>query len=714
MRPKLKGDTFFVPVADGVLLRNNLGTRVIKGKFVYSWVERLVPYLDGTHTLDELTEGLESEKSDMVRNLVEVLAHGKFLKDAEQDKPHMLSAQELETYAAEIAFVDSFRDSAAYAFECFRAKRVLLIGSDLLLTALVHGSLSCGLRHVGALPLEDDATTWQRVHDYLTLSQQRDPAQTLEKIAAPPDWSDESAVLAVLQPFDAILFAASTPMLAYLQILNRLCRAHRKPFIPAVIVNDHAWIGPLAQGDAGACWECAWRRLQSNQSDSFPESPVYALENLAGAPASQFLAQPTAAIIADLLAFELFKKYTEAGPLDTAGSLIDMDLETAYSQKHAFVSHPLCESCHQPGALTETEFLAGIAQLQQREPDVPEAFSKRAAALFDEALGVFSTLEEGDLIQLPHSTCRVAISNPMRHSPPAYQAQVIGSGVGFKQARQRAAQQACEFYAASIVDRRRLIPDTPTPPGALIMSPEHIFGSDPVPGAVPSSWAWAYSLRGARAYLVPATLAFPALDGSHPAQEARLGVGSGMSWNEAVCCGILSLCRQLTLDGLDAAHTPYPQVDLDATPLQPQGTRQRHLLNLANSYVTVYDVTGALHVPTFAICMDEHVMAYSTHTDVAQALRAGFEEALLRWQLTMAGLVGMSGLPSIPPLPLPQRGTFTVIPSSVAPAEGEACLAWLQQALGAAGWQVFIIPLDHDPALASVLPHLVRVLLARA
>ena len=62
MRPKLKSDTFYIPLADGVYLRNNQGSYKIKGKVMYRWIEKLAPYLDGQRTLAEITDGLDEER----------------------------------------------------------------------------------------------------------------------------------------------------------------------------------------------------------------------------------------------------------------------------------------------------------------------------------------------------------------------------------------------------------------------------------------------------------------------------------------------------------------------------------------------------------------------------------------------------------------------------------------------------------------------------
>jgi hypothetical protein len=102
MLPKLKGDTFFIPVPDGIYFRNNQGSLKIRGKVVYRWVESLAPYLNGEHPLAKITAGLDSEKQAMVTDLVNTLLKQGFLKDLSQDLPHFLSQTERETYATRL------------------------------------------------------------------------------------------------------------------------------------------------------------------------------------------------------------------------------------------------------------------------------------------------------------------------------------------------------------------------------------------------------------------------------------------------------------------------------------------------------------------------------------------------------------------------------------------------------------------------------------
>jgi len=227
MLPKLKGDTFFIPMPDGIYFRNNQGSLKIKGKVIYRWVESLAPYLTGEHTLTKITAGLDSEKQAMVTDLVNTLLTNGFLKDLSQDLPHQLSQTERETYAAEIAFIDSFCDSAASRFERFREQQVLLIGSGLTMTGLVHASLKAGLRQVAVIVTPECETNTRRHQEYLDLFHKGDPRQTLENIDAPV-WENEAEVLATLQPYDTIVHVSDRPMLARASMLNRLCVTRTK------------------------------------------------------------------------------------------------------------------------------------------------------------------------------------------------------------------------------------------------------------------------------------------------------------------------------------------------------------------------------------------------------------------------------------------------------------------------------------------------------
>ncbi len=707
MQPKLKGDTFYISTGDGVYLRNNQSSYKIKGKVMYRWIEKLVPYLDGQHTLEELIDGLDEERQAMVTKLVTTLLTNHFLKDASCDLPHTLSPLELETYAPEIAFIDSFCDSAAFRFERFRTHQVLIIGSGLTLTRLVHACLKSGLRQVSVITTAECEMHTRRHQDDLALFHRSDPQQTLREIAA-PDWNNEAEVLAILQPFDTILHLSDRPMLARAHMLNKLCITHAKTLLQAMIVADHAWIGPLVRPDATGCWECAWRRLQGNLTNMQEQFPSYTFQDQPTRPLSRFVALPTAALIANHLSFELLKYVTEAGPVETQQKLIEIDLETLRSQSHPFLPHPLCSACQQPVPRTETAFLDAIHQLEQGETLDQDLFSKQVTPCFETRLGLFSALNEDDFTQLPLVACKAIVSNPMPQEHLNNPQTILGIGNNLSTSRRRVALQACELYASSIIDRRRL-PSREMQQKPLLHA-DRFFSESPL--AEVTEWTWAADLSSGQACLVPATLAYPVLRARALHGIPQLGIGSGMSWAEALSRGLLSLCQHLTVAQLSDRQKPYPQIDLAATPLEPEGTAQRHTLSYilgeTEETLKVYDVTGPLRIPTFAFCLDDKTIAYTTRFSVSQALRDGLEMAFMSWQLADEE---SATLPPVLDLPPALRGDDISTPAYEVPLEWPERLQWLQAALQKMGWHALAVPLDLDPALRAVQPYIASVLL---
>src|SRR5437763_17018163 len=129
MRPKLKSDTFFIPMDGGVYLRNNEKSFALKGKALAVLLERLAPALDGRYTLDQLCQAMPVEKRPLLTNLVRLLTNQGYIKNVENDHPHSLAPELLELYAPAITFIDYHTDSGAHRFQNFLSLPVVAIGS---------------------------------------------------------------------------------------------------------------------------------------------------------------------------------------------------------------------------------------------------------------------------------------------------------------------------------------------------------------------------------------------------------------------------------------------------------------------------------------------------------------------------------------------------------------------------------------------------------
>lgn len=704
-RPKCKADTYYVPTPDGVYLRGNNNRLFLKGKSLYPLLERLMPNLTGNITLEELTGGLDADRKRMVTNLLEKLFTHHFLQDADEDQPHTLHPLELETYASNIAFIESLQASAAYRFECFRNKQLLLVGSGPALRALVQTGLQCGARKISALVTpEDEATDASARQDVLALLAASVPGENARLLDA-LSWDDEAKVRAIVQTCDAILHIAAVPTLARAQLINRLCVEQQKTCIQAMIVDGSAWIGPLVCPESDGCWECAWRRLQANLPDLADQLPRYAFRDRPLLSGERSLTMPGAIMVANRLVFELFQYFTQIGSTEAASKLSVIDLTTFLSESHEFLPHPHCLACQHPAAPSAAQFLEQVQRLQQQNPIDANAFLESIPACADERLGLFTTVTMDNFVQAPLAVYRAGLSNPMLQERRSDSANCIATSIDAREASLRAVQQAFERYAASFVDQRRLLPtETASQHAFPVISPAQLLRKESFSPA-DEAWTWALDLRAQQPCLVPATSVFSTLG----AQDR--GIASGKTWAEALCLALLDWCNDLTLERLRDARHAYPQVDLARAPMTPEGTHLARLLEAAGARITVYDVTGDLQVPTFATCLDEKVVAYTTHCDGDQALNMGLEQALRQYQSAQFQQSAYALAP-LPDLPANLRGEQLSVPRYTAPETWSARQEWLLQRLQASALRAFAIPLDHDPALARVLPFIVRILLS--
>lgn len=688
-RPKRKVDIYAIPTPDGVYLRGNNSRLLLKGKSLYSLVERLVPHLNGNITLEELTAGLDANRKRMITNLIEKLFAHDFLIDTSRDQHHTLHTSERETYAANIAFIGSFQESASHRFEHFREKHLLVIGSGPGLAACVQAGLQAGLKHISIMaPLEDEgsAPLDQEIADEFV---RYDDAQSVQLREA-PSWTDEVEVRAVIQGYDALLHVGGLPTLERARLLNRLCIEERKTLIQAMLLGKRAWIGPLVSQETGNCWECAWLRLHAKQA-ALSEDRARVLP-------PRPLSVTEAVLLAHQLLFALFQSFTEASSTETVNKISVLDLETFQTERHHFLPHPHCRACQHPTPPTAEQFLAQIQQLQRQAPLEEEHFLKQIAACIDEQCGLFTQLDSIPFVQVPLTVYKVNLA-PVTSQPGSLE--IVGTSIETGEARMRALLKACERYAASFLNPRRLFSlEAAQQLSAPVLSPERLLGGKSSTSE-DQMWTWALDLQTQQVTLVPAAHGLP-----------ERGIASGKDWEEAVCLALLDWCNYLTVAQLKNAQQPYAQVNLAEMSLKRTGAYLYRLLQATGKALAVYDVTGALHVPTFAVCLDERVVTYSTHCDAEQALLLGLEQALQQYQSEHFQQAAYALAP-VPDCPAHLRGEQLCLPRYTLPDTWSARRAYMLQQFQASGLRSFAIPLDADPALAGALPFIVRILVSR-
>ncbi|MEJ3653461.1 hypothetical protein WEH80_10795 [Actinomycetes bacterium KLBMP 9759] len=671
MHPKLKPDAYWVPHADGVTFVHVSGYLNVNGRSAMPLMNRLAPYLDGSNSLDDLVDGLDDGKRTMVTTLVNALAEAGLLKDVTDDRPHGLTPAELERYSGEIAYIDYYLDSAAARFERYRTTPILCVGAGLTLAALVHSCLTTGVRQLAVAITDECATDVDRVGEYMAEAVERDPL--LRPRMLDPLAGDGSDLVATLRSSGAevLLHVSDRPMLDRALQLDRLCRAEDVVLVQGVVVDDEAWTGPVvgSKHHPSAGWESVWARRSATRSGPVTET--------AAAP-SEFLAGPTASIVANRIGFAAFRELTGIAEVDHPAGHFDgdrrdrltvMNLETLQTVEHRAYPHPATAPA---AATTDAELVERMAAFRAAEKLPDAEFSQLSASAFDPRTGLLRELAEDEQTQLPLCVSVAQVSDPFGVLDTADGLpEVTGHGDDMVAARYDAAIGGLVTYAALAVDRRRLLDGTVA----------------------------AFDLVHDRPARLAAERVHPVLAHGGPASawQRPTGLHAGADAAESLQLGLAEHVVALTLDELRTDPAALAEIGVLDDPAfaaaGEQAARYRELLRIARADVDVHRVVGSLGLAVYVGRHGDHVVGSSTHpVDVLAALL----------------LVGQGRVTPSEPLPAALRAA-----TAAPPGAPGALPPWteLVERLQAAGHTAYAVPGCHDPIIDTILPTLVRVVL---
>ncbi|AHD05723.1 group-specific protein (plasmid) [Paenibacillus larvae subsp. larvae DSM 25430] len=273
MRLKVKGDTSFLPDANGsVYFRNNLVSFQMEGEMIDKWIEMLIPVFNGENTLEDLTDGLPEPHRDRLYEIAELLYQNGFIRDVSQDRPHQLKNQVLKKYASQIEFLDNLCGSGAYRFQTYRQAKVLAVGSGPFFVSLVAALFESGLSKFHMLITDTLPTNRQRLTELADHACISDPEVAVKEITLNRGGSAwQEAVL----PYDSILYVSQTGDFEELKLLHSVCRVEKKMFLPAICIEQVGMAGPIVHPDSQGCWESAFRRLHKSALCKDSQNHIY-------------------------------------------------------------------------------------------------------------------------------------------------------------------------------------------------------------------------------------------------------------------------------------------------------------------------------------------------------------------------------------------------------------------------------------------------------
>ncbi|WP_329462006.1 hypothetical protein [Streptomyces sp. NBC_01431] len=663
MYPRMRTGIFFTPTTegDGVLLTNGSEVVSFLGASTYAWLDRLSPHLDGSHSVADLTASLPPAPRQMVEKLVGALHEAGLVRDVSQDRAHSLTADELELYATEIAFVEAFHTSPALRFQRYRETRVAVIGSGAVFAAAVEGALLTGVARLSARPTPERGSedrVRERLVELTVEAGRRDPGQRLETAALDP--ADPVALRDAVEAADLVLYAADRTDPGALRALDGICADLGRTLIPVTLYRDEAWVGPTCAADRPETrWESLWLRL-GERPEAERDRP-------------RFLTGPVPGIVANHLIFRAFEHLTggadasapdEDGPGRASGT-VRLDLETLQTSAHELAPHPLVRRGDRSTDGRRIRELADGAAVDASE------LAARVVPLTDDRLGILGPVSEAHLEQFPLRVVRLAVTDPHRPGTPFT---VWGAGSDFPRSQDAALRHGLAAHAVRSAAATTLT--------------DGVTGVRLVDGA---------------------NLTVPAAQVFVPAGDAEAGVlpvgtAGAATWAAAVEQGLLDHVLRGAPAGAarkSADRRTTAQLDLTAG-----SQRFLELLAASGKALTAYavDAPAGVHLYAFQLGADPAALVeHGAGFTAAEAVEAGLGRLLLAWQADNAGQ------PEYAPAPAVNLRT------SAADTRADALRhAPFVEALHTAGAVAVAVPLDGDPAVQAVLPYLVRVVLLDA
>ncbi|MFB8774900.1 TOMM precursor leader peptide-binding protein [Streptomyces broussonetiae] len=717
-RPRIRRDVLFTETPDGVLFHNADGGFRLTARSAYRFATLLVPHLDGDHTVAEICAGFGDRQRAMVGELVSTLYERGFARSVTPgSSPRAFDGPEpsedvARRYAAQIAYTEHYADDAARRFQRFRDTRVAVVGSDLVARWCVLGLLRNGSAAIGVLPqLGLEGITAEAA----AAGADGCPVDIGELAArAPLSWT-------AFEGYDVVVVTGGPEAgRGVLELLRAGVPAGRT-LLPAWSFGRHAIVGPLMSAQTTGCWACAVLRLGAGDGAA-PAADVWSalaldLPAAAQAPAAR-PGRPLAAMLGNLLGYEVFKTATGALPAETAGQLVIQDVESLDVISEPLLPHPRCPWC---ADATEAD-LTGIDLARPdtgggalalptvdtaREADALVEELDRRSVLLRPHTGVFTGYDDETITQTPLklSVVRLGLGHGRTRRVGAADVHHVAG------ARLRALHRAAETYAEHVVPHR----GTSAPEPAVRLDPA-VFGTWSGAGGARGDvrgWAAATSLLTKERFLVPGEAVRPFGDGNRDRlfEATSAGMSAAASAADAAAQGLLSaLAHDALRRALRGSGVPEIAVTADADEAGPElvfllrsaahlGV-EAELLDLGERERTGVAVVLARAGARWTVAAD---LSYPA------AASAALRDLLGRVQLEGQGLAGETSwgdplLGDLDPRALAVRGSVT--------AQGASAASWagVLRVLGDQRRDVLVVPTGSaDLERAGV--HVVRVLL---
>jgi ribosomal protein S12 methylthiotransferase accessory factor len=347
-----------VPLGDGnILFRSDTLSIRIEGQFSGVLVERVVPLLDGQHTLAEIAARLPDISIDNLRHNLDALVQAQILRHADHlQEPQSFEAQAIAPF---LAMLDSIGISAPEALQRLRQLCVAIVGLEghgayaaSILAQCGIGKIvlidpyPCQLGNLALMPLVGLNAVGTPRQQALQAALQAQGGGTELQTGSEREITRES--ISALAPNCHILVSCFDKGFSSTHHwINRASLEHRVPAIYAESRGHTALVGPLVLPGQTACYMCYRMRSVACEED-FNAAMSYEefLDRQKRPALHERGTLPTMPpYVASLLTLDILKCLLSLSQPPLAGKVLEVDALSLRVDIHAVLQKPDCPVC---------------------------------------------------------------------------------------------------------------------------------------------------------------------------------------------------------------------------------------------------------------------------------------------------------------------------------------------------------------------------------
>ncbi|SHM61449.1 TOMM precursor leader peptide-binding protein [Actinacidiphila paucisporea] len=746
-RPRIRRDVLYTQTPTGVHFHNARGGFSVVMPSAYRFATIMVPHLTGDHTVAALCEGLGEKQREMVVRLVGTLYARGFARDAVPADDEPLDAAVAERFAAQVDYIDHYTDGPVARFRRFRHTRVAVVGDDAVARWAALSLIRNGCAAV-AVPRSLDRPGNGLADVTAEAAALRDAGCAAEVVLLDATAGADPAAYGWpdLDGYDTVLVTGADAPRRLAALLDAGIPAGRL-LLPAWPFGDSVVIGPLMSRGAPGCWTCAALRLGAN-GDPGAAADVWSAVSPAGPrePAASAVGGPLAAMIGNLLGYEVFRRTTGVLPAETENQLLIQHTDSLDTTAEPLLPHPRCPHCAaapqppekavlmadlgspeeqaagggsaaapapvggSPGAVSPLGGPVGDGPAEEDAAQAALAEISGRAVLVQPRAGVFAAYADEDWAQTPLkvSTVVLGTGHRVRREVTAFDVHHVAG------ARLRALHRAAEVYAERVVPVQQALTGAELEAARgkwRTVEPARLSIASGLgaPAELIARWCPATSLLSGETLLVPAA----ALRPFGPDNQARVveptsaGTGAGATPGAAVARGLRTALAHDALRRALGGRLTVGRIAPEA--LDGDDAEITFLLRSATGLgadLEILDLGESVLPVVLARAADP--ASGAPRWAVAAGLRR--RDAVVTAVRDLLGAVQTGGAPDLgdPLLADLASSTLTATGESATPAATD----WptVAAALRSAGRDALTAPL-HTPDLAAGRLHATRVLL---